>query len=381
LSLLSGGFRIFFLGAAAWAALAMAVWLGIVTGVLALPGGYPPVAWHAHEFLFGYVSAAVAGFLLTTIPNWTGRLPIKGGPLLGLFMLWVAGRVALLANAWIGLAAAMALDSLFLVVFALVTFREILAGRNWRNLKVVGLVSLLAAANVGYHVEVAVSGASDIALRTAVALVIMLIMLIGGRIVPSFTRNWLARRKAARLPAPFGRYDMAAVAAAGLALIAWVVSPASSYTAAALIAAGGLHLVRLARWAGLSTVAEPLVLILHVGYAFVPVGFFIVGASILWPDAMPPAAALHAWTTGAIALMTLAVMTRASLGQTGHELSADLATRALYVTALIAVCSRLAVAFAPDFSLALLSAAAIAWIAAFGVFVFAYGPKLAQARA
>ncbi|MEX2033903.1 MAG: NnrS family protein, partial [Xanthobacteraceae bacterium] len=170
----------------------MVFWLGFVIGVWSLSDDYGPVAWHAHEFLIGYVSAVAAGFLLTAIPNWTGRLPVSGGPLLALFLVWVAGRIALFAVTWLGLAVAMIVDSLFLIVFALVILREIVAGHNWRNLKTVALVSLLAAANVAFHVEVYFAGMPDYSLRLAIAVVVGLIMLIGGRIIPSFTRNWLA---------------------------------------------------------------------------------------------------------------------------------------------------------------------------------------------
>ncbi len=370
------GFRPFFLGAATWAVVAMALWLGFVTGVWAIAGSYGPVAWHAHELLFGYVSAVVAGFLLTAIPNWTGRLPVRGGPLLVLFLLWAAGRIALLAVDWVGLVAAMAVDALFLVFFALAVIREIVAGRNWRNLKTVALVSLLAAANIGFHVEVYFDGAPDYSLRTAIAAIIGLIMLVGGRIVPSFTRNWLVRQGTTRLPVPFGRFDVAAMAVSGAALVMWVALPVSPWSGMALFAAGVLQTVRMSRWAGLQTWREPLVLVLHCGYAFVPLGFMLVSLSILLPDAIPASGALHAWTAGAVALMTLAVMTRASLGHTGAPLTASIPTRLIYVAAIVAAFSRIAASLLPDLTLDLLSLAAVSWLVAFGGFVVSYGPKL-----
>ncbi|MEX2033902.1 MAG: NnrS family protein [Xanthobacteraceae bacterium] len=179
---------------------------------------------------------------------------------------------------------------------------------------------------------------------------------------------------------PFGKFDVAAIAASGAALVLWIAMPVWPLTAAALIAAGGIQLARMSRWAGLSTWREPLVLVLHGGYAFVPIGFILVGASILWPISIPPIAALHAWSAGAVALMTLAVMTRASLGHTGHELTADLATGVVYLAALVAVVCRLAAPIFPDLSADLLSMAAMSWIVAFGGFAFVYGPKLARAR-
>ena len=376
---LSYGFRPFFLGAASWAVLAMVLWLGVVTGAWTVARSYGPVAWHAHELLFGYVSAVVAGFLLTAIPNWTGRLPVRGGPLLALFLLWVAGRMALLAVDWVGLIAAMAVDGLFLVVFALAVIREIVAGRNWHNLKTVALVSVLGASNIGFHAEVYFEGAPDYSLRTAIAVIIGLIMLVGGRLVPSFTRNWLARQGATRLPVPFGRFDVAAMVASGLALALWIAFPASPWSGAGLLAVGLLQVVRVSRWAGLQTSPEPLVLILHCGYAFVPFGFLLVGLATLWPDGMPGTGALHAWTAGAIAVMTLGVMTRASLGHTGAPLTASIPTRLVYAAAIVAAFSRIAASLFSDLTLALLSLAAISWIAAYGGFVIFYGPKLLRA--
>ena len=376
---LSYGFRPFFLGAASWAALAMVLWLGVVTGAWTVAGSYGPVAWHAHELLFGYVSAVAAGFLLTAIPSWTGRLPVRGGPLLVLFLLWAAGRIALLAVDWIGTVAAMAVDALFLVVFALAVIREIVAGRNWRNLKTVALVTVLAAANIGFHAEVYFDGAPDYSVRVAIAAIIGLIMLVGGRLVPSFTRNWLVRQGAARLPASFDRFDITAMVVSGAALAIWVAFPVSSWSGIALLAASVLQAVRISRWVGLPTWREPLVLVLHCGYAFVPVGFLLVGLSILWPDAIPASGALHAWTAGAMALMTLAVMTRASLGHTGYPLTASITTCVVYVAAIAAAFSRTAASLLPDLTLDLLSLAAFSWLVAFGGFVISYGPKLLRA--
>jgi uncharacterized protein involved in response to NO len=373
---LSYGFRPFFLGAAVWAAVAMLLWLGSVIGVWSVANPYGPVAWHAHELLIGYTSAVAAGFLLTAIPNWTGRLPVRGGPLLALFLLWAAGRLALLAIEWIGLVPAMVVDSLFLIVFALAASREIVAGRNWRNIKTVGLIAILAAANIGFHAEVYLTGAPNYALRAMIAAIIGLIMLVGGRIVPSFTRNWLVRQGAGQLPASFDRFDAASIVVCGIALVLWAVAPGYFLSGIALLAAGLLQIVRLSRWAGLSTWREPLVLVLHLGYAFVALGFLLVGLSVSWPDAMPASGALHVWTTGAVGLMTLAVMTRASLGHTGNPLTATIATRTIYVAAIVAAVSRVAAALFPDLTTELLPLAGLSWLVAFGGFAIVYGPKL-----
>jgi hypothetical protein len=212
---LSIGFRPFFLGGAAWAATAMVIWIGILAGWWLVAGDYGAVAWHAHEFLFGYIGAVMTGFLLTVVPNWTGRLPVRGRPLLALFLLWLVGRAALVFSDTIGVIPAATVDSLFLLTLAAVALREVIAGRNWRNLKVVGIIGLLAATNILFHAEVIATGVADYAARAATALVLILIMLIGGRIIPSFTRNWLVKQGVARLPVPFGRFDATSIVVAG----------------------------------------------------------------------------------------------------------------------------------------------------------------------
>jgi uncharacterized protein involved in response to NO len=378
--LLSFGFRPFFLGGSSWAALAMPLWLALFTGPQSFVVSYGAIAWHAHEFLFGYVAAIAAGFLLTAIPNWTGRLPVQGGALLGLFALWAAGRAAMLTIDWIGFIPAVTIDSLFLPLLAAAVLREIVAGRNWRNVKVAALVTILAAADILFHVEVLAFGAAAYALRAAIAVMIGLIMLIGGRITPSFTRNWLAKRGSDRLPVPFGRYDMVAVLGAVAALVLWVAFPEQWVTALALFAAGILHAVRLSRWAGLSSWREPLVLVLHAGYAFVPLGLVLVASSILWPVAVPATAALHSWTAGAMGLMTLAVMTRASLGHTGRALTASLGTQTIYVAVAFAALSRIVAPLLDNLSQALLIFSAFAWTAAFAGFVVLYGPMILKPR-
>ena len=276
-ALFSYGFRPFFLAAGAWAAFGILLWLPQYLGWFALPTRFGALDWHIHEMLYGYVAATIAGFLLTAIPNWTGRLPVTGWPLAALAALWLAGRVAILFSADIGGVAAAAIDVSFLATLAAVAAREIIAGKNWRNLRVLAVLGVLVAGNIVYHVEVLTAGGADYGIRIAIAAVVLLISLIGGRIVPSFTNNWLARNNPGRKPVPFARFDMAALALSALALIAWIAAPAQQATGALLLSAGVLQSLRLARWAGDRTLADRLVLVLHVAYAFVPLGFLLIG--------------------------------------------------------------------------------------------------------
>jgi uncharacterized protein involved in response to NO len=354
----------------------MVLWIGLVSGLWQFANAYGAVAWHAHEFLFGYVSAVLTGFLLTAIPNWTGRLPLQGSPLLALCLLWAAGRVAMLATDQIGVVAAAAVDCAYLPTLAAVILREIIVGRNWRNLKVTILVVLLALANVLFQVEVLVRGAPDYGLRLGTAAIVGLIMLVGGRITPSFTHNWLTRAGSAKLPAPLDRFDMTAIAVAGGALLSWIAAPGWRGTAVLLIFAAVAQAARLGRWAGERTWREPIVFILHVGYAFVPLGALALGAAILWPAIIAPTAALHAWTTGAMGTMTLALMTRATLGHTGRSVSAASSTNVIYGAVLCAALARVAAPLLPGMYYEALTVAAICWIVAFGGFVIVYGPML-----
>jgi uncharacterized protein involved in response to NO len=172
---------------------------------------------------------------------------------------------------------------------------------------------------------------------------------------------------------PFSRFDMVTIATSALALVAWTGTPAHPVTGALLLIAGCLQSIRLARWAGDRTLADRLVLVLHVGYTFVPLGFLLMGASAFL-GTVPPSAGVHAWTAGAVGLMTLAVMTRATLGHTGQPLQAGYATQGIYVAVLAAALARIVAAFVG--SIELLEFAGLAWIVGFTLFVLLYGPLL-----
>jgi uncharacterized protein involved in response to NO len=372
-ALFAYGFRPFFLVAALWAAFNVLLWIPQYLGRLTLPTRFGALDWHIHEMLYGYVAAAIAGFLLTAIPNWTTRLPVNGWPLAGLLSLWLVGRVAILLSEAIGGLTAALVDASFLVALAIVAAREIIAGKNWRNLRVFIILVVLILGNIVFHAEVLLKGSADYGIRVAVAAVLLLISVIGGRIVPSFTNNWLAHNNPGRLPLPFSRFDLATIGAGALALAAWITAPARPVTGALLLIAGCMHATRLMRWAGDRTLAEPLVLVLHMGYSFIPIGFLLLGSSA-WSTFVPTGAGMHAWTTGAIGLMTLAVMTRASLGHTGQPLRAGPATQIIYAAILAAAVTRIAAAFSG--SIALMEFAGLAWISAFGGFALVYGPLL-----
>lgn len=373
---LRGGFRPFFFLGATWAVIALALWMLAFSGSLDLPSKFEPMIWHRHEMLFGFVGAVIAGFLLTAIPNWTGRLPIAGWPLAGLVGLWAAARLSVLFSAWTGMAAAAITDVGFYCVLAGLAAREIRASKN-RNLPVVAMVFLLGVANAADHAGAAgLLPDADVGIRAAISLVVMLISLIGGRIIPSFTRNWMAKQGIRlRLPTQPTRLDLAVLVTTAAALLTWTASPDSSLAGGLLIAAGCAQALRLSRWGGLSSVREPLVLILHVGYLWAPVGLLLLGASILGTS-VPRSAAIHALTAGAMPTMILAVMTRAILGHTGRQLAANLPTVFIYALVTLGAALRVAAPFGIlDYSVGM-ELASVAWAGAFVLFLATYGPIL-----
>jgi uncharacterized protein involved in response to NO len=378
-AIFSYGFRPFFLFGAIYSGGIILIWLAVFAGNADLPTAFAPRDWHVHEMLFGYVSAIIGGFVLTAVPNWTDRLPIQGLPLAALFLCWLAGRIAVCTSGTIGWAPAAIIDTAFLLLLAAAAAREIIAGRKWGNLTLVVMIGLFAVVNAAFHVEAHFAGIAEYSTRAGIALAITLIGLIGGRIIPSFTSNWLARLRPGRLPVPFGRFDAITMSVSAVALVVWIVAPEGPLVAALLCAAGVLQLARLARWTGYRTLSDRLVLILHIAYLFVPVGYFLSAAAAFGLNAS--SAGIHAWSAGAVGTMTIAVMSRASLGHTGRQLVASPATQCLYAAIVVAALTRISAALEPGLMPLLLIIAGVAWAVAFLGFATVYGQALCTARA
>lgn len=375
-AILRVGFGPFFLAGGVWSAVAVALWLGDLAGFVVLPTAFDPAVWHAHEMLFGFVAAVIAGFLLTAIPNWTGRLPVRGRGLGLLAAIWILGRVAVGVSELTGPLAAAVLDLAFPIAFCAVVLREVLAGRNWGNLPIVGILAVLAASNLFTHLEpIGLAPTGGLGLRLGIATVAVLIALVGGRIVPSFTRNWLAKRGAQSLPQGFGRLDRLAIVATVAAGLAWSLGPEAPATGVLALVAALLGGVRLAGWRGQQTLAEPLVWVLHLGYGWLVLGWALLGAAILLPE-FDRVSALHALTAGAMGTMTLAVMTRASLGHSGRPLHAGAGTTWCYGLVGLAALARMVAPLAPDNATLLYGLSGLVWIGAFGLFVLLYAPLL-----
>jgi uncharacterized protein involved in response to NO len=305
---------------------------------------------------------------------------VRGLRLAALAALWLLGRLTCLIStdfpAWLVVLADLAFPASLLGVAA----REIITGRNWRNLPMTAPLALFIVADLLMHLEsLGFAVPTGLGWRLAFGAPILLISVIGGRIILSFTRNWLFKRKSPRLPSPQDILDTAAVGVLAAALILWAFLPEHRVTGALLIAAALINAARLSRWTGFTTWAEPLLFILHVGYGWVAVGTALLGLSI-FNIGVPVASAIHALTAGAIAVMILAVMPRVTLGHTGRELMANRATVAVFLLINAAVVVRVCASWHTEAMTILLLISGVCWIAAFGLFEIVYGPMLLTRR-
>lgn len=384
-ALFSYGFRPFFLGAAVYAVLAMAMWIAWIwtqePAWTALRG--TPFAWHAHEMVFGFAAAAVAGFLLTAVPNWTGALPLSGRPLVTLFAVWLAGRIAMNATGVLPGSLVAAIDLAFVPLLGFVAARQLLVRPAPRNLVFLVLLTVLTGANAAYHLAADGLAAIDemAGIRLALMLLVLMIVLVGGRIVPAFTHNWLhLNLPPGPMPRRYAWLDATAIASVALfAALQVIPAPTRLMELVALLAALA-NGARLVLWRGLATWRAPIVWILHVGYAWVVVGLAMVGAAVFSAE-IPAAAAAHAFGSGAVGTMTMAVMTRASLGHTGRPLVAPAPVVWAYgLVTLAALARTFGALLAPEHYTAILVAAGLAWIGAFSLFVAVYSPILSTPR-
>ncbi len=362
------------MSAGLFAAVAIPVWIFMVTETENLMFHYPSRDWHVHEMVFGFLASVITGFLLTAMPNWTERPPIRGLPLMLLWAIWVAGRLASTAPWFTPLVSAL-VDGVFLVIVAGIVWREILAAKAWERLPMGVLISLYASANLLFHGLFLNHTATDLSERMALVLVMVLLALIGGKITPGFTEDFFIQEGVSKQPAPFSRFDGLSVLVVGLAGLAWMVNLGPRITGCGFLAAGVIHLIRLSRWYGWLTWREPLVLIMHVGYGWLAMSFLILGGAMLG-FGLHLEEALHALTTGAVGVMTLAVMTRASLGHTGRIKHAGPLTVLIYLLVNLGAMLRV---FGPSLTPSgnvILGVAAGCWSGAYLLFIVGYGPIL-----
>ncbi len=381
------GFRPFFFSASLFAAVAVPLWLAMYGAGYPLPSLFDGLDWHIHEMVFGFFPAVLTGFLLTASPNWTGRKPIAGPLLAGLFLLWLAGRLTLTFGGAFGPGFgvfARLVDIAFLVLVSLLIWREILAGKNMRNVPICGLVSLVALANIVFHLEATGFLNTDFGPRPGLALIAFFISLIGGRVIPAFTRNWMMQQRLEPLPTLFTNFDKGVLLVTLIVLVGWIVAPDRYALGVGFLVAGVLHVARMARWSGWKTATEPLVLILHVGYGWLTIAYFLMGVSLVAPQIILWSSALHALTVGAVGSITLAIMSRASLGHSGRPLAVTPATLLAYILVSVGAVLRVLADSLPFDTITMLTLGGLIWSAGFFVFIVAYAvifiPGLVRAK-
>jgi len=371
-------FRPFFLAGAIFSALSVLAWAAVWLGALPAPGWLAPLWWHGHEMLFGFVAAAIAGFLLTAAPVWTGRPALCGRPLAALFALWVAGRVAFAAAGFVPAWLVATLDVAFLPAVAVVLARTLAGTGQRRNQALLGVLAALSLANAAMHAEALglASGIAGRALRLAVDGVAVLIVVIAGRITPAFTRNAFRRRGEAYEVHTWPAVEALALGGGVALLLANLVAPHTAVSGALGTLAGLAVAVRVAGWRIWHTRSDPLLWSLHLGSVWVAVGWLLTGAGALGAP-IPPATALHALTAGAMGATILAVMTRVGLGHTGRPLVLPGYVVSCYALVNLAALGRVAAPWVVgDAQRVLLAASALAWAAAFGLFALWYAPIL-----
>lgn len=385
----SYGFRPFFLGAAVYASLAMVLWLGwIAAAAVGWPPGWLPVAgsafaWHAHEIVFGFAAAAIGGFLLTAVPNWTGALPLSGPPLVLMFVVWLAGRMVMGLSALVPYPLVMIADVAFLPLLGGFAAVQLFTRPAARNLVFLAMIAAMMLCNILFHLGNA--GYLDVdplaAVRTAMLIVIVMIAVIGGRIIPAFTHNWLnGRRPPVPMPQRVLWLDATALGSLVVFVALETVGAGWQLVGVAALIAAVSNGARLVLWRGLATRAEPIVWVLHAGYAWIVAGLAL-GTLAAFTNGVPPAVVSHAFGTGAIGTMVLAVMSRASLGHTGRRLIAPRTiVGAYYLVTLATVLRVIAPFLAPAYYPPLLLAAGLAWAGAFLLFALVYAPILTTPR-
>jgi uncharacterized protein involved in response to NO len=382
-ALFESGFRPFFLLAGLDALINMAVWLTVYFRPERWPpDAIPAIYWHAHEMLFGFAAAAIGGFLLTAVPNWTGRPPYGGSLLYLLTALWLAGRIASLPFFSIVHIIAAAADLAFFPALALVIMPALLRAGKFSNLALVGLLLLLFAANLCFHLGLDGSPelGQHVGLYAAIDIIVLMIVVIGGRIIPNFTRNALLKHGMQAAVRSHTMIERGAIASTLLMLAFDLALPLSKASGAVSLLAAVLQAIRLGQWQGHRAWREPLLWVLHLGYGWLVFGLFLKAGSLLFALAIA-AKWVHALTVGAFTTMILAAMTRASLGHTGRPLVVSKPISAVYLLISLAAAIRIfGPAISPQQYDIIVGLSGGLWVAAFAIYIWIYTPILIRPR-
>ncbi|CAA7618084.1 NnrS family protein [Magnetospirillum sp. UT-4] len=378
----AAGFRPLFLAAALHGALMLPLWLAVHSGGVDLGLPFAAMLWHGHEMVFGFAGAAVGGFLLTAVPNWTGSAPVAGRPLMLLSALWLAGRLAFVLAGHLPPWLVAAADLAYLPLLGVLVGGPLVRAGKPRNMVFLVILALFFLSNAAVHIDF-VLGAGDglAAIRLGIAVVLVMIALVGGRVVPAFTQTWLRMQGDAREIIGIGWIEKgSAVGSVAAATVLAALLPGSAAAGAVLLAAAAIHLLRLARWRGWRTLSNPILWVLHLGYLWLVAGLALLGASS-FTAAVPETAALHALTAGSIATMIIGVMSRAALGHSGRMLVVSRWTVAAYVLVSLGALLRVAAGFAEAATTALTHAGGGLWALGWVLFAVVYVPIVTRPRA
>jgi uncharacterized protein involved in response to NO len=375
------GFRPFFLGAAAFAAAILPIWLLALLGIVDPSGHLDATSWHAHEMVFGFAVAVLAGFLLTAVTNWTKRETLVGWPLLGLAALWLLGRVVVSAGPVVPGWLVATVDLAFLPALIVVLARPLLAAKSRRNFVMLAVLAALFVANVAIHLDAlgVLPGWRHRANGFAVDVVVLVIIVMAGRVFPMFTRNATGVRSIRSIP----RLDVVAIAGMALLAVLDFAAPASPLRPWVAVLAGAAAAARAVHWGARHSFRAPLLWVLHVGYAWIVLGLVLRGVSTLesLSNVAVSSMAMHALTVGGIGTVTLGMMSRVTLGHTGRLLEVSPAVHVAFLAMTAAAIVRVLAPLAPGASYhALLVVAGSAWTVAFAIFLASFGRMLVTPR-
>jgi len=376
--LFSYGFRPLFLCTVLAALAFIGWWIAILEGIVPPPNSVlNPIAWHSHEMMFGFAGSAIGGFLLTAVANWTKRPPVHGIQLATLVACWMLARVSLAYDFGLSPLILTLVDSSYFILLSLLMAREVVMARNFRNLGVIGILIVFTLLNITFHLDRWWDVPFDTQQRSIRAMLIVICILlsvIGGRIIPAFTGNWLRKNYGPEVPAPVSSngFDTFVILMTVVLAISWMSLPMYWLTGCIAVATGMLHVMRQLRWQPGRTWKDPLVVVLHVGYAWIGIGFLLLGISIL-TSVMPTSAGIHSIGVGAIAGLILAVSSRAALGHTNRPLHAGALASAAFLLINLAALVRVG---ASALGLDLIVPAAALWLLAFILFSIRFAPIL-----
>ncbi|MBI5164520.1 MAG: NnrS family protein [Magnetospirillum sp.] len=378
----AAGFRPFFLGGAIQAAVMVPLWLMVYGGGLDLALPMNPALWHAHEMVFGFAGAAIGGFLLTAVPNWTSTAHVSGRPLMLAFAAWLAARVAYLACGMLPALVVAGVQMLYLPILAVLVGRPLLKAGRARNFIFLPVLGLFWLADGAMQLDWALGvGDGMAAAYIAIGLVLVLIAIVGGRVVPGFTLSWLMMEGRVGDIRPVAWIEKGgAVGSVALGLVLAAAAPGSAAAGVVLLAAALIHGLRMAGWRGLSTLSNPVLWVLHLGYLWLVVGLALLGLASFLPG-LPVSAAVHALTAGATGTMVMGIMSRAALGHSGRPLEVASAIVGAYLLLSLGAALRVAAPMAGGAALGLTHAGGALWALGWLVFAVIYFPILTRPRA